>query len=55
MFSSMSAFLWFFFIMLGLIITGILFEEKLIAFEEWVTNFILESIRSKRNRKSNHA
>lgn len=55
MFSSMSAFLWFFFIMLGLIITGILLEDDLIAFEEWVTTSIFKSIRSKRNRKSNHA
>lgn len=55
MFSSMSSFLWCFFVMFGLIITGILFEEKLIAFEEWVAKSILKSIRSKRNRKSNHA
>jgi hypothetical protein len=54
MFSSMSSFLWAFFIMFGLIIIGILFEEKLIAFEDWVIESILEFIRSKRNRKSNH-
>lgn len=55
MFETMQSFLAFFFPTLALIILGILFEEKLIAFEKWVMKSILESIRSKRNRKSNHA
>ena len=55
MFETMSSFLWFFFITLGLILTGILFEEKLIAFEDAVWKTIRHFIRSKRNCKSNRA
>lgn len=55
MFETMQSFLAFFFPTLALIILGILFEEKLIAFERFVIKTVLDSIRSKRNRKSNHA
>ena len=40
MFETMSSFLWFFFIGFGLIILGILFEEKLIALENTIWRFI---------------
>lgn len=40
MFESMSAFLWFFFITLGLSVLSVLFEEKLIAFEGRVFAFL---------------
>lgn len=55
MFESMSAFLWCFFIAFGLILTGILFEEKLIAFEDAVWEIIRRFIHNKRNHKSNRA
>lgn len=34
MFETMSGFLWFFFVGLGLITLGIAYEEKLVAFEK---------------------
>lgn len=39
MFETMSSFLWFFVPTLILILTGIIFEEKLIAFESKVFRF----------------
>lgn len=36
MFESMSGFLWFFFVSLALIVLGILFEERLIQFEDFL-------------------
>ena len=39
MFETMSSFLWFFFIFLAMIVFGILFEEKLIAFEYAIRQF----------------
>ena len=40
MFETMSSFLWFFFIDFGLIILGIIFEEKLIWLEDTIWRFI---------------
>jgi len=40
MFATMSSFLWFFIPTLILILTGIIFEEKLIAFENTIWRFI---------------
>lgn len=40
MFETMSSFLWFFFIGFGLIILGIIFEEKLIWLEDTIWRFI---------------
>lgn len=40
MFETMSSFLWFFFIGFGLIILGIIFEEKLIWLEDTIWLFI---------------
>lgn len=40
MFATMSSFLWFFFIGFGLIILGIIFEEKLIWLEDTIWRFI---------------
>lgn len=40
MFETMSNFLWFFFIGFGLIILGIIFEEKLIRLEDTIWRFI---------------
>lgn len=39
MFETFSSFLWAFFIGFGLIILGIIFEEKLIAFEDKIFRF----------------
>ena len=55
MFETMQSFLAFFCPTVALIILGILFEEKLIAFENRVLEIVLRHIRSKRNRKSNRA
>ena len=44
MFETMTGFLWFFFIGLALIVGGILFEEKLIA---WEDKHIFEPIYAK--------
>lgn len=46
MFSTMSSFLWFFFIMFGLIVLGILFEEKLIVFEEHLKKIVCRIVRA---------
>lgn len=48
MFETMSGFLWFFFIGLGLITAGILFEEKLVAFETWLFGKIRKLVRGGR-------
>lgn len=45
MFETMSSFLWFFFIGFGLIILGIIFEEKLIAFENKLFRAIRKVLR----------
>lgn len=47
MFETMSSFLWFFIPTLILIILGIIFEEKLIAFE----NRVFLKIKERMNKK----
>lgn len=51
MFATMSSFLWFFFIMLALIIAGILFEEKLIQFENFIYRLVCKKLRKIAARK----
>ena len=45
MFETMTGFLWFFFIMLALIVVGILFEKKLVAFECWICRTVRRLVK----------
>lgn len=49
MFETMSSFLWAFFISFGLIILGILFEERLVKFERWLFTGLRRFVRSMKN------
>ena len=51
MFETMSSFLWFFFGSFALIVLGILFEEKLIQFENYICRLVYKKLHKNHARK----